>query len=169
MLQPIAIEASKGRDSKKGRSERDIRIMKRILPLTTAFLLCLGEPLFAQSPSNSRRAAWSTVAVKSQPTARHEAAMVALGGKAYLMGGRGVKAVEEFGPGTSSWRKLGPTPLEMHHFQPVALGGQVYVMTAMTGKYPKETPLESWYLYEPADDLWRKGDPIPVRRRRGGA
>ena len=83
------------------------------------------------------------VPVKSEPTARHEAAMVALGGKAYLMGGRGVKPVEEFDPRTSPWRQLRPAPLEMHNFQPVAVGGQIYVMTAMTGKYPKETPLDS--------------------------
>ncbi len=31
----------------------------------------------------------------------------------------------------------------MHNFQPVAVGGQTYVMAAMTGKYPKETPLDS--------------------------
>ena len=95
--------------------------------------------------------------------------MLAFGGKAYLMGGRGVKPVEEFDPDAKSWRKLGPTPIEMHHFQPVVLDGLVYVMTAMTGKYPTEKPLETWYVYDPAQDSWRMGDPIPEGRRRGGA
>ena len=95
--------------------------------------------------------------------------MVAVGGRAYLMGGRGVKSVEEFDPGSNPWRELGPTPLEIHHFQPVALGGLICVMSAVTGKYPKETPLESWHTYDPADDTWQKGAPIPQGRRRGGA
>ena len=75
--------------------------------------------------------------------------MVEFGGKAYLFGGRGVKPVEEFDPATNSWRRLGPTPLEIHHFQPVVYGDKVYVMTAMTGRYPKETPLETIYMWDP--------------------
>ncbi|MDE0103416.1 MAG: hypothetical protein OXN89_13650 [Bryobacterales bacterium] len=85
------------------------------------------------------------------------------------MGGRGIKPVEEFDPATRSWHQLGPTPFEMHHFQPVEVGGLVYVVTAMTGKYPKETPLDAWHTYEPEEDLWQEGGPIPVGRRRGGA
>ena len=143
--------------------------MTRILLPTTALLLLFGGPLSAQSPSNPRRASWSTEQVQSQPTARHEAAMVADGGRAYLMGGRGVKSVEEFDPGSNPWRELGPTPLEIHHFQPAALGGLICVMSAVTGKYPKETPLESWYTYDPADDTWQTGASIAQDRRRGGA
>ncbi len=95
--------------------------------------------------------------------------MVAIGGKGYLMGGRGVKPVEVFDPETMSWRQLGATPLEMHHFQPVPYGESIYVMTAMTGKYPNETPLETAYIYDPATDSWRQGAEIPPERRRGGA
>lgn len=95
--------------------------------------------------------------------------MVAVGGKGYLMGGRGVKPVEEFDPATRIWRELGPTPLEIHHFQPVAVGDVVYVMTAMSGKYPKETPLDTAFIFDPATDAWRRGPEIPLHRRRGGA
>ena len=114
-------------------------------------------------------AGWSTVQVTEAPTPRHEAAMVAIGGKAYLMGGRGVKPVEEFDPAARTWRRLGPTPMEMHHFQPVAYEGRILVMTAMTGKYPKETPLETLYVYDPTADTWEQGPEIPTSRRRGGA
>jgi N-acetylneuraminic acid mutarotase len=103
------------------------------------------------------------------PTARHEAAMVAFEGKAYLLGGRGIKPVEEFNPATGKWHPLGPTPLEIHHFQPVVFGDRVYVMTAMTGPYPKETPLDSIYIWDPKRDTWEKGPTIPEQRRRGGA
>lgn len=95
--------------------------------------------------------------------------MVAFEGKGYLMGGRGVKPVEEFDPSAKTWRRLGPTPLEIHHFQPVVYGDRVYVMTAMTGKYPKETPLESIYIFDPNLDSWRQGPGVPKDRRRGGA
>ena len=47
-------------------------------------LLCAAL-LLAQARSLSSE--WSTVPVESGPMARHEAAMVALGGKACLMGG----------------------------------------------------------------------------------
>ncbi len=123
-----------------------------------ASLLCEGQI-----------ARWSTLSVTSEPTARHESTMVKVGGKSYLLGGRGVKPVEEFDPATKSWRKLGLTPMEIHHFQPVAYGNQIYVMTAMTGKYPKETPLANIHIYDPKTDSWRVGPEIPKHRRRGGA
>ncbi len=85
------------------------------------------------------------------------------------MGGRGVKPVEEFDPAAKTWRKLEPTPLEIHHFQPVVYRDRVYVMTAMTGAYPKETPLETIYIYDPNRDSWQKGPEGPESRRRGGA
>jgi N-acetylneuraminic acid mutarotase len=95
--------------------------------------------------------------------------MVQFAGKAYLLCGRGIKRVEEFDPATGKWRQLGPTPLEIHHFQPVVYGDRIYVMTAMTGRYPKETPLDSIYIWDPKTDTWEKGPPIPEQRRRGGA
>ena len=121
------------------------------------------------NPEKGGPGSWSTVSVTKQPTARHEAAMIALGGKGYLMGGRGIKPVEEFDPQAGTWKELGPTPLEMHHFQPVLYGDRTFVMTAMTGKYPKETPLETVYIYDPASDGWQQGATIPPKRRRGGA
>ena len=112
---------------------------------------------------------WATVTTNGSPTARHESAMVTVAGKSYLLGGRGIKPVEEFDPATGTWRKLGPTPLEIHHFQPVTFENRIYVMTAMTGKYPKETPLDTIQIYDPKFDIWRAGPSIPKHRRRGGA
>jgi N-acetylneuraminic acid mutarotase len=117
----------------------------------------------------TQQGTWSTISTNGDPTARHEAAMVEFNGKAYLFGGRGVKPVEEFDPETNAWRRLGPTPLEIHHFQPVVYGDRVYVMTAMTGRFPKETPLDTIYIWDPKTDVWEKGPAIPEQRRRGGA
>ena len=136
-------------------------------PITPVIIACIivtaGLASDAQSPH------WVTVTTNGSPTARHESAMVSVDGKSYLLGGRGIKPVEEFNAATKTWRKLGPTPLEIHHFQPVAFDNQIYVMTAMTGKYPKETPLDSIQIYDPKADTWRQGSAIPKHRRRGGA
>ena len=122
-----------------------------------------------KSPEAEPKGTWSNVLATGSPTARHEAAMAAAGGKVYLMGGRGIKPVEEFDPATASWRKLGNTPIEMHHFQPVSHGDKIYVISAMTGKYPAETPLATVYRYDPATDSWQQGPVIPEGRRRGSA
>lgn len=142
------------------------RILWALLAAGLMFQAC-AQPAPQQQPQTT--GAWTTISTNGNPTARHEAAMVAFGGKAYLLGGRGVKPVEEFDPATKTWRQLGPTPLEIHHFQPVVYGDRVYVMTAMTGAYPKETPLETIYIWDPASDTWEKGPAIPEERRRGGA
>lgn len=141
------------------------RIGSLLVALAASLLVHCGEEAADIDPDGT----WSTATVSGTPTARHEAAMVAIGGKGYLMGGRGVKPVEEFDPATRSWRRLGLTPIEIHHFQPVAHGNLVYAVTAMTGKYPKETALDAVQLYDPATDTWRRGPEIPPDRRRGGA
>jgi N-acetylneuraminic acid mutarotase len=110
---------------------------------------------------------WTTVECTGSPTARHEDSVVTVNGKLYLLGGRGIKPVEEFDPATKTWRQLGPTPLEIHHFQPVVYKGLVYVMSAMTGEYPKELPLDHIYVFDPKQDSWTKGPEIPKHRRRG--
>lgn len=114
-------------------------------------------------------AGWEAVGVQSLPTARHEASFVAMGSRMYLLGGRGVKPVEEFDPAAKTWRKMAPTPVEMHHFQALAMEGKIYVIGAMTGPYPGEKPLERVYTFDPAKNVWAEGPIIPKERRRGGA
>lgn len=59
--------------------------------------------------------------------------------------------------------------MEIHHFQGIVYGDAIYLVGAMQGKYPKETPLDNIWIYYPEKDLWEKGPEIPVERRRGGA
>ena len=73
------------------------------------FIHLLAIPVMSQLCVGQAAEGWETVAVSGEPTARHESAMVAFDGKAYLMAGRGVKPVEEFDPSTKTWRELGPT------------------------------------------------------------
>ncbi|MCP5120540.1 MAG: galactose oxidase, partial [bacterium] len=137
--------------------------MRRLLTLA------LLAPLAVTFGDDSMTGRWRMIETNGNPTARHEDSIVAFEGKLYLLGGRGIKPVEEYNPATSTWRQLSPTPLEIHHFQPVVLGDTVYVMSAMTGRYPRETPIENIYLYKPKTDTWIKGPAVPQHRRRGCA
>ena len=117
----------------------------------------------------SRGAAWRELSPETFPTKRHEAAFVEMDGKFYLLGGRGIKPLEVYDPSSNRWEKKAATPIELHHFQAVAYRGEIYVGGAFTGPYPNETPVSTFYIYNPAKDQWRKGPSIPEERRRGAA
>ncbi len=112
---------------------------------------------------------WEMVDATGAPTARHEAALVAFKNKLYLLGGRGIKPVDVYDPSTNTWTAKSKTPLELHHFQAVAYGDAIYMIGAMTGPYPKETPLEKVVVYYPEKDKFDFIHSIPESRRRGGA
>ncbi len=98
---------------------------------------------------------------------RHEAAYVAVEDKLYLLGGRGPRALDIYDPASDSWSTGETPPVQFHHFQAVALGGELWVAGAFVGNYPNETPLSTIYIYNPDDDAWRIGPTIP--RPRGAA
>jgi N-acetylneuraminic acid mutarotase len=114
---------------------------------------------------------WSTLAPSGNitPEERHEHAYVAAGNRFYLLGGRGIKPVQEYNPATNSWRNLSNSPMELHHFQAVSMGGLIYVIGAFTGRFPTETPVERVHVYNPSNDSWTEGPLIPENRRRGSA
>ena len=84
---------------------------------------------------------WTAVTPSTAATARHESSFVASGGKLYALGGRGVRPVEEFDPQTNTWVKLADAPMEIHHFQAVSFQDELWIVGALTGKYPHETPI----------------------------
>lgn len=103
----------------------------------------------------------------SQPVARHEAAFVKVGSKFYLLGGRGVRPVSIYNTQSGTWTKGPEPPMELHHFQPVVVEDQIYILGALTGGWPNETPVEHIYIYDTANNSWKQGDAIPEARRRG--
>ena len=113
--------------------------------------------------------AWEATETATKPVARHEAAFVQVGDRYYLLGGRGVRPVSIFDTRSRSWSEGAKPPVEIHHFQPVVFEDEIYLLGAMTGGYPGETPLPNVYIYDPAADSWRTGHEIPEARRRGGA
>lgn len=112
---------------------------------------------------------WKEIITKdgSKPIARHEAAFVGVGDNFYLLGGRGIKPVSIYDVKKDTWTQGAPSPIEMHHFQPIVFEGKIYVIGALTGGYPSETPIPDIYVYSPKEDRWSKEGTIPKKRRRG--
>lgn len=107
---------------------------------------------------------------ESQLTARHESAAVPHGEYIYLLGGRGIKAVERFDPNTKSWMQTSPkTPVELHHFQPVVWQNKIYILGAFTGRYPNETTIENVLIYDTQQHQFSNGPALPKDRLRGAA
>ncbi len=102
-------------------------------------------------------------------TARHEHGYVKVGDRFYLLGGRRIQPVDIFDPAKGVWTKGAPPPVEIHHFQAIPFENKVYLVGAMTGRFPTEPPLPNVYIYDPAVDTWTTGPEIPADRRRGGA
>jgi len=98
---------------------------------------------------------------------RHEAGFVKLGDLFYLLGGRGVDAVGIYNPETSTWTAGEEPPLEINHFQPVVVNGEIWVAGAMTGRFPNEVGLDRILIYNAESDEWRDGPAIPESRQRG--
>ncbi len=135
------------------------------------YLIILSSIILFQNCTNEipENWQWETVKTIGQPTARHEAGLVSYQDKLYLMGGRRVNPTSVYDPLVNEWTEHSPTPLEIHHFQPVVYGDKIYIVGAMTGKWPNETPLEKVMVYDPEKDEYQESHDIPVHRRRGGA
>jgi N-acetylneuraminic acid mutarotase len=104
------------------------------------------------------------------PDKRQENAFVEVSGKFYLLGGRGIKAVNVYNPVNKSWSTAAPIPngKELHHFQAVNFNNKIYVINAFTGYYPVETAVPDIYIYDPANNSWTiKPNIVPTARRRG--
>ncbi len=102
-------------------------------------------------------------------TPRHETGSVVVDGDMYVLGGRGMRPVEVYRSGQNGWESLGATPLEIHHFQPVAVGSKIYAVGAMTCCYPDEPSVADIHVFDTANSNWSTEGVIPVARRRGGA
>lgn len=138
---------------------------------TSIFVLCnillVGMILsFAACGSDGQ---WTTVEPQGSCTARHENGVAYNSEGIYLIGGRGVKAVENYNPTTNTWSSMDPPPVEMHHITPVTLGNRIYIVGGLTGVYPNEQPLEYIFLFDPIKRYWDPIFKIPEERRRGGA
>lgn len=107
---------------------------------------------------------------ESNLTARHESAAVSVDEYIYLLGGRGIKAVERFHPKHNTWLQTSAnTPIELHHFQPVVWQNNIYIIGAFTGPYPNETTVENVLIYNTDSHQFAEGAALPKDRLRGAA
>lgn len=137
--------------------------MKTILKSAILIGIICSSSLLAQAQI------WKVVEPENLPDKRHENAMAAVNGKLYLLGGRGIKTVDEYDPKKDNWTTLAKSPIEMSHFQAVSFKDEIYVLGAFTGSYPHELPIPNIYIFNPAKNEWRMGPEIPEDRRRGAA
>ena len=112
---------------------------------------------------------WKISEVEGKAEKRHEAAFIEVNGKFYALGGRKREKTSIYNPKTNSWTEGAAPPFNIHHFQPVVYKNRIYMLGAMTGKFPKEDPVANVIIYDPKKDVWIIGDEIPKNRRRGGA
>lgn len=124
---------------------------------------------FAMWSGEARGQQWVTLESTGEMEARHDCGFIASEGLFYLLGGHGDHPVNIFDHETGRWSKGTAPPVEMHHFQAISFRGKIYVMGGLTGSYPDVKPLENIYIYDPREDRWTVGDPIPEERRRGSA
>jgi len=144
---------------------KPILMKKLILFLLT--ITCAVELSNAQDTAKSNASGWKIITTQEEPVKREDCAFVECNGHFYLLGGRGIKPVDVFDPGTNTWEHRKNAPLELHHSQAVAYKNNIYVIGGMTGGYPHEKPLENIYIYNTANDEWQKGPAMPAGRLRG--
>ncbi len=128
--------------------------------LIAFFLFSTG--IFAQE-------SWTTIQPETEATSRHESSFVECDGKLYALGGRGERPVDEYDPKTNTWIKLADAPMEIHHFQAVSYNHEIWIVGALTGGYPHETPIPNILIFNPKTKAWRDGPKLPENRERGSA
>jgi hypothetical protein len=135
---------------------------------TTTTSTTLPQTTTTTAPPPSGVPPWESVSDGSGPTARHENGFVQVGGKLFLIGGRGTRAVQEWDPARNQWITRSTSTTHVHHFQPVVYDGRVYLMGELNGTYPDETPRATVRYYDPnTDEIVDTGHAIPANRRRG--
>ncbi|MFY0652740.1 MAG: galactose oxidase [Cyclobacteriaceae bacterium] len=143
-------------------------MLKNLLIL---FLLFIGTTLTQQLDAQSLMGRWDFAESKdgSEYIPRDEGALGVADDKLFLLGGRGIDEMSVFDLKKKVWSTASKPPIEMHHFQCVTYNDKLYVLGALTGKYPDETPIPNIYIYDPETGAWSKGPEIPADRRRGAA
>lgn len=143
--------------------------MKPKISHVSKFVVAISIVLSVLGCQQTQSWQWESVKTKGKPTARHEASFVEHKGLMYLIGGRRINPTDVFDPKANTWTQKSATPIELHHFQAVSIGDAIYIVGAMTGQYPNETPLANVIAYYPSTDTFKTLHEIPESRRRGGA
>ena len=112
---------------------------------------------------------WTDLPTTNTCTARGESALAEVKGKIYLLGSRGIRPVDVLDLTTKTWTVLAKPPIELHHFQAITYKNEIWVLGGLTGNYPHELPVDHIYIFNPKENIWRKGPALPSNRLRGSA
>ncbi len=110
---------------------------------------------------------WHQASSQGAAAKRHETSGVAVNGKMYVIGGRGHQPIDVYDTASNTWSQAARPPLEMHHFQAVAIDHIIYVVGAATCCYPVEINIPNVYQFDTNSGQWSKGAAIPGNRLRG--
>ena len=142
-----------------------------VLLVLAAAAFAAAVPILDAAPVGAQTQ-WQAVPspAGNQATARHEASAVAIGDRLYLMGGRGNRPVEIYDTVTGDWQTLGQAPVDLHHFQPVAIGTDIYALGAQVdGGFPNEASEPGIHVFDTLSQTWSLDGQVPEERRRGSA
>jgi N-acetylneuraminic acid mutarotase len=128
----------------------------------------ITETTMSQAPSSR---VWIDMNENESYTERHECSFVQAGNKFYYFGGReSPRRVEAYDYASNTWSVKTAVPVgeDINHFQAAEHQGLVWVIGAFkSNKFPSETPSGSVLVFDPANDVWMRGSPVPQGRRRG--
>lgn len=150
---------------------------------TGARLACVLALVLLAGPAESARAvdepapggSWRTG--PAAPTKRTEVAAAALKGRLYVIGGFSeptvsnigslaiTDAVELYDPAAGRWSAVPPLPAKLHHAAAAVVGDRLYVVGGFSRSFLSVwEPVASLFIYDPAEQQWREGAPMPTAR-----
>lgn len=101
------------------------------------------------------------------PLRRTQTTAVALDGRLNVIGGivdADDRHTAVYDPADGRWRRAAPPPEPVNHTSAVSFDGRIHVFGGYTGCFLGGDPLEAHRIYDPAEDAWTDGPPLPTAR-----
>ena len=163
----IAVRPSPARSSAPvpltSRPRRRLQILALLIACATAFVLQVATSIGAPG--------WKPLAPLAAGP-RQETAVVALGGRIYVLGGfdrqnRIVDIVEVYDPTRDRWESRKPLPMPLHHANAAVVSNKLYVVGALTGMDFRAVGVA--FEYDVKADTWTPKAAMPPGTERGAA
>lgn len=138
------------------------------LPFSISFLfLFLFLFLFDFQMSYATISSWSNA--MNMPTPRSEIVAAALDDNIFVIGGfdaygEALQTVEVYNVYNNSWKKVSPLPEPLHHTAAGIYDGKIFVVGGFTSDAGDWIPTNKLFVYDPVNDKWKYGKPMPTAR-----
>jgi hypothetical protein len=139
-----------------------------LAPVAALAAGCLGAATDSTAPIDlASPGTWAVLA--PVPTPRQEVAVVALGGRVFVIGGLGagaqpVATVEAYDPEANRWEPRAPLPVPVHHPAAAVVDDRLFVIGGYTGGRVRWTASQLVLEYEAARNAWTTRTPMPTPR-----